>query len=111
MSENQTPNFGEMLRAAQRVQEEIQRVQQELAHKSVEGAAGGGLVVVRANGRNQLLAVEIDKQLLDPEEREMLQDLVVAAVNQALAKSTELAQSELAKITGGLPIKLPGGLI
>lgn len=111
MSEGQTPNFGEMLRTAQRVQEEIQRVQQELADKTVEGSSGGGLVRARANGRNQLLAIEIDKQIVDPAELEMLQDLVVAAVNQALGKSAELAQQELSKITGGLPIKLPEGLL
>lgn len=107
----QIPNFGEMLRAAQRVQQEIQRIQQELAGKTVEGSAGGGLVVARANGRSQLLSVTLDREIVDPDETAMLQDLIVAAVNQALAKSSELAQQELGKVTGGMPIKLPSGLI
>jgi DNA-binding YbaB/EbfC family protein len=97
MSEGQTPNFAEMLRAAQRVQDEIRRVQEELADKSVEGSAGGGLVVARANGRNQLLSIEIDEQVVDPKERGMLQDLIVAAVNQALSRSAELAQKSSAR--------------
>ena len=68
----------------------------------------GGMVVARANGKQQLLSVTIEKAIVDPEEIDMLQDLVVAAVNQALARASELAREELSSITGGLPIKIPG---
>jgi hypothetical protein len=98
-----------ILEAAQRLQSEIARVQEELNHKRVEAQAGGGMVTVVASGRQEILAVRIEKSVIDPSEPGMLQDLVVAAVNLALKKSQELAQSELAKVTGGMP--LPPGLL
>jgi len=98
-----------ILEAAQRLQSEIARVQEELAGKSVEAQAGGGMVTVVASGRQEILAVRIEKSVIDPNEQGMLQDLVVAAVNLALRKSQELAQSELAKVTGGMP--LPPGIL
>ncbi|MBK6847360.1 MAG: YbaB/EbfC family nucleoid-associated protein [Proteobacteria bacterium] len=108
MSEVERPNFGELVEAAQRMQQEVQRVQQELAGQTVEGSAGGGLVVVRANGRNQVLSVAIDPQVLGVGELAMLQDLIVAATNQALARAAELAQQALTRVAGGLPLRLPG---
>jgi len=108
MSEAERPNFGELVEAAQRLQQEVQRVQQELAGQTVEGSAGGGLVVVRANGRNQVLSVAIDPQVLGVGELAMLQDLIVAATNQALARAAELAQQALTRVAGGLPLRLPG---
>ncbi len=98
-----------ILEAAQRLQSEIARVQEELATKSVEASAGGGMVTVVCSGRQEILAVRIEKSVIDPGEQGMLQDLVVAAVNLALHKSQELAQSEIAKVTGGMP--LPTGLL
>jgi len=98
-----------ILEAAQRLQSEIARVQEELAGKSVEAQAGGGMVTAVASGRQEILAVRIEKSVIDPNEQGMLQDLVVAAVNLALRKSQELAQGELAKVTGGMP--LPPGLL
>lgn len=106
MSDGSGPSFQDLLATAQRVQTELSRVQAELAQKSVEGSAGGGMVVATANGRQQLLAVRIEREVVDPNEIPMLQDLVVAAVNQALAKAAELAQQEMAKVTGGMNLNL-----
>ena len=104
------PNIGDLLQTAQRMQEEIGRIQQELATKTVEGSAGGGMVVATVNGKQQLVAIRFDKEIVDPSDIEMLQDLVVAAVNQGLSKAQDLQQEELSKLTGGLPISLPGML-
>jgi nucleoid-associated protein EbfC len=98
-----------ILEAAQRLQSEIQRVQGELAGKSVEAQAGGGMVTVIASGQKEILAVRIEKSVIDPNEQGMLQDLIVAAVNLALRKAQELAKSEIEKVTGGMP--LPTGLL
>jgi DNA-binding YbaB/EbfC family protein len=108
MNDGSGTNFQELLQTAQRVQEELSRVQNELAQKRVEGSAGGGMVVVVANGRQQVLSVRIEKEVVDPEEVGMLQDLVVAAVNKALAESSELAKQEMAKVTGQMNINVPG---
>ena len=101
-------NFQELLQTAQNVQQELNKIQGELANKTVEGAAGGGMVVAVANGRQQLVSLHIERDVVDPEEIGMLQDLVVAAVNQALVKSSELAQQEMAKVTGQMNLKLTG---
>ena len=98
-----------ILEAAQRLQSEIARVQEELAGKTVEAQAGGGMVTAVCSGRQELVAVRIEKSVIDPHEQGMLQDLVVAAVNLALRKSQELAQAEIAKVTGGMP--LPTGIL
>ena len=109
MSEgNQTPSFQELLQTAQRMQQEIGKVQAELAQRRIEGSAGGGMVVAVANGRQQLLSVKIEREVVDPGEIPMLQDLVVAAVNQALAKAAEVAQQEMSKITGQMNLKITG---
>ena len=102
------PSFQDILATAQRVQREMGRVQEELAKKNVEGSAGGGMVVAVANGRQQLVSLRIDPEIVDREEIAMLQDLVVAAVNQALGNAQALMQSEMSKLTGGLSLKIPG---
>ena len=102
------PKFQDLLQTAQRVQEEIRRVQEDLAKKKVEGSAGGGMVVATANGRQQLVSIRVEKHVVDPDEVEMLQDLVVAAVNQALAKASEMAQEEMGRVTGGMGLNIPG---
>jgi nucleoid-associated protein EbfC len=101
-------NFQELLQVAQRVQSEIERVQGELAAKTVEGSAGGGMVVAVANGRQQLLSVRIEREVVDPADVHMLEDLVVAAVNQALSKAAEVAKEEMAKVAGAANLGLPG---
>ena len=101
-------NLQSLFETAQRVQEQMNKIQEELGSKSVEGSAGGGMVVAVANGRQQLLSIRIDKEVVDPADVGMLQDLVVAAVNQALTKSAELAQQEMGRLTGQMNINLPG---
>lgn len=80
----------------------MEEVQRELAKKSVTADAGGGMVKVTANGKHELIKVEIEKELMNPDEVDMLQDLIVAAANKALAESAKMAQEEIAKLTGGM---------
>jgi nucleoid-associated protein EbfC len=108
MSEVNGPTFQDLLQTAQRMQQELSRVQSELAQHRVEGSAGGGMVTAVANGRQQMVAIRIEKEVVDPSDISMLQDLVLAAVNQALAKAAELAQQEMAKVTGQVNLKLTG---
>ncbi len=100
------PNIKEMMRQAQRLQNKMAKVQEELAKKTVEAVVGGGMVKAVANGKPEIVSVTIEKEVVDPDDVEMLQDLVVAAVNEALARSKEMLDSEMAKVTGGL--KIPG---
>jgi hypothetical protein len=93
------------------LQEKMERVQQELAQKTVESSAGGGMVTAVANGNQEIVEVRIDPQVVDPEDVEMLQDLVTAAVNDALKRAKEMASEEMGKLAGGLNIpglKIPG---
>jgi hypothetical protein len=98
--------MGGLLRTAQDMQKKMAKVQEDLKERVVEGSAGGGMVTAQANGRQELLVVKISKDVVDPTDISMLEDLVVAAVNQALKKSQELMQKEMAKVTGGL--SMPG---
>jgi DNA-binding YbaB/EbfC family protein len=82
----------------------MMKMQEELADKTIEASAGGGMVKVVANGRQQVVSLEIEKEVVDPDDVEMLQDLVLAAVNDALAKSQEMVSGEMSKLTGGLNI-------
>ena len=104
MADFKMPDMAGLMQAAQRVQSELSRVQDELASKTVEASAGGGMVTVVANGRQEILSVKIEKSVVDPTDIGMLQDLVVAGVNQALEKAREMAQAEMARVTGGLSI-------
>lgn len=99
-------DFQSVLRQAQEMQARLAKLQEEMAEKTVEASAGGGMVTVVANGRQEILSVRIEKEVISPEETGLLQDLVRAAVNQALARSREMMAAEMAKITGGL--NLPG---
>ena len=96
--------MGNMMKQAQKLQKKMMKVQEELAERTVETAAGGGMVKVAANGKQQILSIEIEKEVVDPDDVEMLQDLVLAAVNDALQKSQEMVSSEMGKLTGGLNI-------
>ena len=98
--------MGDMMKQAQKLQARMLKIQEELAEKTVESAAGGGMIKVVANGRQQLVSIRIEKEVVNPEDVEMLQDLVLAAVNDALTKSQEMVAAEMGKLTGGL--KLPG---
>ncbi|MBN1142478.1 MAG: YbaB/EbfC family nucleoid-associated protein [Deltaproteobacteria bacterium] len=96
--------FGNIMKQAQMMQQKMQRLQQELEGREVEASSGGGMVTARVNGKQQLLALKIEAAAVDPEDTEMLEDLVIAAVNEALKKSQEMVQEEMGKITGGLNI-------
>ena len=96
--------MGKMMKQAQKLQNQMARLQDELADKTVEASAGGGMVKVVANGKQQVLSIDIDKEVVDPEDVEMLQDLVLAAINDALNRSQEMVSSEMGKLTGGMNI-------
>ena len=98
--------LGDIMKQAQRLKDEMDRLQAEAAAKTVEGSAGGGMVTVVANGKGDLLAVKIDPEVARGEDLEMLQDLVVAAANDALRRARELLAQEVSRLTGGL--NLPG---
>lgn len=104
-------DLNEILGMASRVQEELTRVQENLDKIEVEGSAGGGLVKVRASAKGRILGVAIDDSLLVPSEKQILEDLVTAAFNDARKKADEASSSEMAKMTSGLPLppgfKLP----
>jgi DNA-binding YbaB/EbfC family protein len=97
-------NIQEMMRQAQRMKGKIEKIQKEVGERSFEGSAGGGMVVVTANGKNEILAVKIEKEVVDPSEVEMLQDLFVAAANAAISKAAQTMQDEVGKVTGGLGV-------
>jgi len=100
-------NMQQMMKQAQKMQQSMQKLQQELELKEVEASAGGGVVTVVATGKKEIKSIVIKPEAVDPDDVEMLQDLVLAAVNEALRKADEMVQSEMAKITGGLNL---GGL-
>ncbi len=97
-------NVGNMMKQAQKLQAKMLKLQEELAEKTIEGSAGGGMVKAVANGKQQLLSIHIEKEVVDPEDVDMLQDLVLAAVNDALQKSQEMVGDEMGKLTGGFNI-------
>ena len=98
--------LGQMMKQAQKMQAKIMKIQEEMGERSVEASAGGGMVTVTANGKQEILSIRIEPEVVDPEEVEMLQDLVAAAVNEALKKAQEMMAEEMAKVTGGM--QLPG---
>ncbi len=96
--------MGNMLKQAQKLQGKMMKMQAELVQKTVEASAGGGMVKVVANGQQQLVSIVIDQEVVDPEDVEMLQDLVLAAANDALSRAQEMVSTEMGKLTGGLNI-------
>lgn len=101
-------NIGQLMKQAQEMQTKMSELQEKLAEATVEGAAGGGLVTVMATCKNEVKSLKIDPSLLKAEEVDMLEDLIVAAVNDARAKAEAKASEEMSQLTGGL--KLPGGM-
>ena len=99
-------NLGDIMKQAQRMKAEMDRIQAEVAARTVEGSAGGGMVTAVANGKGELLSLRIDPEAVTGEDVEMLQDLVTAAVNDALRKARELLTQEVSRLAGGL--NLPG---
>ncbi|HLZ19652.1 MAG TPA: YbaB/EbfC family nucleoid-associated protein [Smithellaceae bacterium] len=103
-------NIGNIMKQAKKMQEKISHLQQELETKTVEAQAGGGMVRVVVNGKFEIVSLKIEKDVVNPEDVEMLQDLIAAAVNEGVRKSQEMASSEMSKITGGLSIPGLGGM-
>jgi DNA-binding YbaB/EbfC family protein len=99
-------NMNQMMKQVKKMQEQMLKAQEELGTKTVEGTAGGGVVTVTVNGHKKLLNIEIKPEAVDPEDVEMLQDLVLTAVNDALTKADDLANADMGKYTGGM--KIPG---
>ncbi len=93
-----------MMKQAQKLQARMLKLQDELAEKTVESSAGGGMVRVVANGSQRIVSVELEKEVVDPEDIEMLQDLILAAVNDALEKSHQMVTEAMGKLTGGMNI-------
>jgi DNA-binding YbaB/EbfC family protein len=98
--------MGNLMKQAQEMQARLTKVQEELANKTVEGSAGGGMVQVTVTGQLALAAVKIDPNVINTEEKEMLEDLILAAVNDGMRKARDMVSTEMSKITGGF--KIPG---
>ncbi len=101
-------DLGSLMSQFQKTQEKMGEVQERLKDRVVEGSAGGGMVTVNVNGQKELLAVNIDEEIVEEEDLELLEDMIVAAVNQGMEKADELAQEEMNKVAGDMG--LPGGM-
>ena len=95
-------NMQQLMRQAQKMQQQMMKTQEELDAREYEGTAGGGAVSCKVSGKRQLLSLTIDKDAVDPEEVEMLQDMVIAAVNEAMRKAENEASASMSKLTGGM---------
>ena len=98
--------MGNLFKQAQQMQQKMVKMQEELAQRTIEASVGGGMVSVTVNGKNEVLRLKIEPQVVDPDDVEMLEDLVLAGVNEALRKSQEMISDEMSKLTGGM--KIPG---
>lgn len=101
-------NMNNLMKQAKKMQEQMLKMQQELEEKTVEATVGGGMVTVVANGKKEILEIDIKPEVVDPDDIEMLQDLIIAAVNEAVRKADEMVQGEMARLTSGMGI--PPGL-
>jgi len=103
------PNMGQLMKQAQQFQNKIAKLQDELGEQTVEASAGGGMVSALVNGKQELISIKIDPEVIDPDDVEMLQDLIIASVNDALTKAKNMVNDEMAKVTKGLNIPgMPG---
>ena len=100
------PNMGNLLKKAQQLQEKMAKLQEELSEKTVETSAGGGMVTVIATGKQEIASIKIDPEVVNQEDIEMLEDLVLAAVNDALFQAKQMASDEMTKLSGG--VNIPG---
>ena len=96
--------IGDLMKQAQKMQQEMGKIQEESKKKTVEASAGGGMVVVVANGSMEIVSIKIEKDVVNPDDIEMLQDLVVAAVNEALRRAQQMVSEDMGKVTGGMNI-------
>lgn len=97
-------NMGNMMKQVQKMQKQMEKAQEELKDKTVEGTAGGGMVTIKLNGHKEMIGVHIEPEAVDPEDVEMLEDLIVAAMNDALKQVDEMVQNDMGKFTGGMNI-------
>jgi DNA-binding YbaB/EbfC family protein len=97
-------NMNQMMKQAKKMQEEMAKTQAELQERIVEGSAGGGAVMAKVNGKQLILEIKIKPEVVDPDDVEMLEDLIMAAINDAIKQSQDMVSTEMAKITGGLNI-------
>ena len=103
------PNMGKLMKQAQQLQAKMAKIQEELSEKTVEASAGGGMVAAVATGRQEIVSIRIDPEVIDPDDAEMLQDLIMAAVNDALNRAKDMMNEEMGKLTKGMNIPgLPG---
>lgn len=100
--EEKMKNLSSIMKQAQKLQEQIVKLQDELADKTVEASSGGGMVIVVANGKQEIISIKIDPEVVNKDDVEMLEDLILTAVNEAKRRAEELAKEELGKITGGI---------
>ena len=98
--------MGNLMKQAQQMQQKMMKLQEEIAQKTLDASVGGGMVTVTVNGKSEVLRIKIEPQVVDPDDVEMLEDLIVAGVNEALRKAQEMMAEEMSKLTGGL--KIPG---
>ncbi len=103
------PNMGNLMKQAQQFQAKMAKMQEELGEKTIEASAGGGMVSVVANGRQEIISISIETEVIDPDDAEMLQDLILAAVNDALSRAKNMMNEEMGKLTQGLNLpNVPG---
>ncbi len=99
-------DINQLIKQMRKIQGRVAKLEEELANKTVESSVGGGMVKVVANGKREIVSITIDREVINPDDVEMLQDLIIAATNDALKKAQEMITMEIGKITGG--IKIPG---
>lgn len=102
--------LGNIVRQAQKMQAQMQQIQEEMANKTVEASSGGGMVKAVVNGRQEILSIKIEPEVVNPSDVEMLQDLIVAAVNEGIKRSQAMMSEEMGKVTGGLGVPGLSGL-
>ena len=100
--------FGNLVKEAQKLQAQLESLKQEVGKRKVEASAGDGMVTAEANGNQEILSIKIDREVITPDDQQMLEDLVLAAVNEALRKAREMVAAEMSKLAGGLGGKIPG---
>lgn len=101
-------NIQQMMKQAQKMQKKMEEIQEEAGQEVVEAAAGGGMVKVKVNGKQELLEITIEEDVVSTDDIDMLQDLIVAAVNEGIKNSQEMVQERMSKVTGGLGMNMPG---
>ena len=99
-----TKGLGGMVKQAQKIQAQLAKIQEEMAGKMIEASSGGGMVSVVMSGKQELISIKIEREVVNPDDIDMLQDLVLAAVNEGIRKSQEMVTEEMKKLTGGLSI-------